>query len=185
MKDVGYTLFDTEVGRCGIAWNENGIVAVRLPETDDEKTRAGLLRRVPGARESEPPTEIARAIEAIQSLLRGERTDLSGVRVDLDGMPEFNRKIYAIAREIPPGRTLTYGDIAKQLGDPLLSRAVGQAMGQNPVPVVVPCHRVVAAGGKSGGFSAPGGSQTKLKMLMIERAKFGSAPDLFDVIDRD
>lgn len=182
MDAVGYTLFDTEVGRCAIAWGENGIVAVRLPEADDEKTRAGILRRAPIAKEAEPPAEIQGVIEAIQSLLRGERADLSGVRVDLDGAPEFNRQVYAIARSIPPGQTLTYGDIAKQLGDVQLSRAVGQAMGQNPVPIVVPCHRVVAAGGKSGGFSAPGGSRTKLKMLMIERAKFGSAPDLFDTV---
>jgi methylated-DNA-[protein]-cysteine S-methyltransferase len=180
METVGYTLFDTEVGRCGIAWSESGITAVRLPAADEEMTRAGIRRRAPTARESEPPDGIRQAIDAIQSLLRGERTDLSRVRVDLKGVPEFNRKIYAIAREIPPGRTLTYGDIAKRLGDVQLSQAVGKAMGQNPVPIIVPCHRVVAAGGKSGGFSAPGGSRTKLKMLMIERAKFGSAPDLFD-----
>jgi methylated-DNA-[protein]-cysteine S-methyltransferase len=180
MGVTGYTLFDTEVGRCAIAWSDHGVVAVRLPEADEAKTRAGIQRRAPAATECEPPAEIRQAIEAIQSLLRGERTDLSGVRIDLDHLPEFNRKIYAIAREIPPGRTLTYGEIAKRVGDVQLSRAVGQAMGENPVPIIVPCHRVVAAGGKSGGFSAPGGSRTKLKMLMIERAKFGSAPDLFD-----
>jgi methylated-DNA-[protein]-cysteine S-methyltransferase len=95
-------------------------------------------------------------------------------------MPDFNLQVYEIARKIPAGETLTYGDIAKRLGDVQLSRAVGQAMGQNPVPIVVPCHRVVAAGGKTGGFSAPGGSQTKLKILAIERAKVGNAPDLFD-----
>ena len=100
--------------------------------------------------------------------------------IDLDGMPDFNLQVYEIARKIPAGETLTYGDIAKRLGDVQLSRAVGQAMGQNPVPIVVPCHRVVAAGGKTGGFSALGGSQTKLKILAIERAKVGNAPDLFD-----
>lgn len=180
MQAIGYTLFDTPVGRCGIAWSERGIVSVKLPEGDDARTIARLKRSGAQAEDMQPNADVQRAIAAIQSLLEGARIDLSSVAVDLDGVPEFNRQVYAIVREIPPGRTLTYGDIAKQLGDAQLSRAVGQAMGQNPVPIVVPCHRVVAAGGKSGGFSAPGGSRTKLKMLAIERARFGAAPDLFD-----
>jgi methylated-DNA-[protein]-cysteine S-methyltransferase len=180
MNALGYTLFDTAVGRCGIAWSERGISAIMLPEADDEATRKRLLRRVENAPEALPPASVQQAIAAIQSLLEGGRTDLSNVVVDLDGMPDFNLRVYEIARKIPAGETLTYGDIAKRLGDVQLSRAVGQAMGQNPVPIVVPCHRVVAAGGKTGGFSAPGGSRTKLKILAIERAKVGNAPDLFD-----
>ena len=180
MTAIGYTLFDTAVGRCAIAWSERGISALMLPEADDDATRKRLLRRIGNAPETTPPASIQQAVAAIQSLLQGERTDLSNVAVDLDGMPDFNLQVYEIARKIPAGETLTYGDIAKRLGDVQLSRAVGQAMGQNPVPVVVPCHRVVAAGGKTGGFSAPGGSQTKLKILAIERAKVGNAPDLFD-----
>jgi methylated-DNA-[protein]-cysteine S-methyltransferase len=180
MNALGYTLFDTAVGRCGIAWSERGISAIMLPEADDDATRKRLLRRVENAPEALPPASVQQAIAAIQSLLEGGRTDLSNVVVDLDGMPDFNLRVYEIARKIPAGETLTYGDIAKRLGDVQLSRAVGQAMGQNPVPVVVPCHRVVAAGGKTGGFSAPGGSRTKLKILAIERAKVGNAPDLFD-----
>jgi methylated-DNA-[protein]-cysteine S-methyltransferase len=180
MNVIGYALFDTAVGRCGIAWSERGISALMLPEADDEATRKRLLRRVGNAPETAPPASVQQVIGAIQSLLEGGRTDLSTVAVDLEGMPDFNLQVYEIARKIPAGETLTYGDIAKRLGDMQLSRAVGQAMGQNPVPIVVPCHRVVAAGGKTGGFSAPGGSRTKLKILAIERAKVGSAPDLFD-----
>lgn len=180
MNALGYTLFDTAVGRCGLAWSERGINALMLPEADDEATRRRLLRRAGDVPETAPPASVRQAIAAIQSLLQGERTDLSNVAVDLDGMPDFNLRVYEIARRIPAGETLTYGDIAKHLGDVQLSRAVGQAMGQNPVPIVVPCHRVVAAGGKMGGFSAPGGSRTKLRILAIERAKTGNAPDLFD-----
>jgi len=180
MSSIGHTLFDTAVGRCAIAWSERGISAIMLPESDDEATRKRLLRRVGGAPETSPPANIQQAIAAIRSLLEGERIDLSNVAVDLEGMPDFNLQVYDIARKIPAGETLTYGDIARRLGDVQLSRAVGQAMGQNPVPIVVPCHRVVAAGGKTGGFSAPGGSRTKLKILAIERAKVGNAPDLFD-----
>lgn len=180
MSSIGYTLFDTAVGRCGIAWSERGISAIMLPESDDEATRKRLLRRVGSAPETSSPANIQQAIAAIRSLLEGERIDLSTIAVDLEGMPDFNLQVYDIARKIPAGETLTYGDIAKRLGDVQLSRAVGQAMGQNPVPIVVPCHRVVAAGGKTGGFSAPGGSRTKLKILAIERAKVGNAPDLFD-----
>ncbi len=180
MSSIGYALFDTAVGRCGIAWSERGISALMLPEADDEATRKRLLRRVGNAPETAPPASVQQAIASIRSLLEGERIDLSNVAVDLDGTPDFNLQVYDIARKIPAGETLTYGDIAKCLGDVQLSRAVGQAMGLNPVPIVVPCHRVVAAGGKTGGFSAPGGSRTKLKILAIERAKVGNAPDLFD-----
>src|SRR5437773_1910493 len=88
--------------------------------------------------------------------------------------------VYDIARKIPPGQTLTYGDIAKQLGGVELSRDVGQALGRNPCPIVVPCHRVLAAGNKPGGFSANGGVVTKLKMLAIEGAAVNHTPSLFD-----
>src|SRR5690606_13752374 len=146
MNALGHTLFDTAVGRCGLAWSEHGISALMLPEADDEATRRRLLRRAGAVPETAPPASGRQASAAIQSLLHGERTDLSNVAVELDGLPDFNLRVYEIARRIPAGETLTYGDIAKRLGDVQLSRAVGQAMGQNPVPIVVPCHRVVAAG---------------------------------------
>ena len=102
--------------------------------------------------------------------MRGDAVDLTFVSLDMDGLPEFHQRVYDVARTIPPGVTLTYGEVAKRLGDPGSARAVGQALGRNPIPVIVPCHRVLAAGGKTGGFSAPGGSATKLNLLALEGA---------------
>jgi len=181
MSEHLYTLFETAIGPCGIAWGPRGITGVQLPGSTPEKARLRLLRRCPGAEEGTPPAEITQVIERIGALLRGERIDLSDVAVDLDRVPEFERRVYAIARAIPPGSTMTYGEIARRLGDPLLARDVGQAMGHNPFPIVVPCHRVLAAGGKPGGFSAPGGVDTKLRMLRIEGAAAAAQASLFDV----
>ena len=174
---VFFTLFDTAIGRCAIAWSGRGIVRVLLPQRDDAM-RMRLLRRHPGAREAVPPEGVARAIEGIVALVAGEPRDLSDVVLDLGDVPEFNRRVYAVARTIKPGATLTYGAIAAQLGEPD-ARGVGEAMGQNPCPIIVPCHRVVAAGGKTGGFSAPGGAATKRRLLAIEGAS-ADAPTLFD-----
>ncbi|HKD29207.1 MAG TPA: methylated-DNA--[protein]-cysteine S-methyltransferase [Xanthobacteraceae bacterium] len=173
-----FTVFDTAIGRCAIAWSERGIVGVLLPQRDDRALRMRLLRRHTGAREATPPKEVARAIEGIVALVTGEPRDLSYVVLDLSGVPEFNRRTYAVARTIKPGETLTYGAIAARLGEPD-ARGVGEAMGQNPCPIIVPCHRVVAAGGKTGGFSAPGGAATKRRLLAIEGAS-ADAPTLFD-----
>lgn len=175
-----FALFDTSVGRCGIAWNARGIIGVQLPERHDSATRARLRRRFPDAREAPPPGHIERAIEAIVALLRGEKRDLSAVALDIAGVPEFHQRVYAVARTIPAGATLSYGEIAARLGDRGAARGVGEAMGQNPFPIIVPCHRVLAAGGKVGGFSAAGGVTTKLRLLDIEGAQVGEAPTLFD-----
>jgi methylated-DNA-[protein]-cysteine S-methyltransferase len=179
MTDPGFTLFDTAIGRCGIAWNARGIVAAQLPGTDEAKTRARLLRRCPQAWEEAPPPAVRHVIDRIVALLAGQAADLSEVTLDMEGVPPFNRRVYEIARTIPPGQTLTYGEIAAQLDAPD-ARAVGQALGENPFPPVVPCHRVVAAGGKTGGFSAPGGVDTKLRLLAIEGAQVGGSCPLFD-----
>ena len=175
---ISFALFDTAIGRCAIAWSARGVVAVLLPECDDAALRTRLGRRHPGARESAPPDGIIQAIDGITALVAGEHRDLSGVVLDLDGVPEFNRRVYAVARTIKPGTTLTYGAIAARLGE-TDARGVGEAMGQNPCPLIVPCHRVVAAGGRAGGFSAPGGAATKRHLLAIEGAA-GEAPTLFD-----
>ena len=180
MSDQGYALFDTTIGRCGIAWTPRGIVAACLPETDERRMRARLRRRCPGGEEQAPPPQVQRAIDRVVALLRGETDDLADIALDMEGIPEFNARIYAIARTIPPGTTLTYGDIAKRLGAAELAREVGQAMGQNPFAPIVPCHRVVAAGRKSGGFSARGGVATKLRMLAIEGAQVEGTLPLFD-----
>ncbi len=174
-----FTFFDTPIGRCAIAWGAGGIVGLQLPEADDARAQKRLLRRLPGAVEAAPPPEIARAIDSIVALLSGKRVDLADLPLDMARATPFEKEVYAIARKIPPGETVTYGDIAEKLGDKLLSRDVGQAMGKNPFPIVVPCHRVVAANGKLGGFSAPGGVDTKLRMLAIEGAAVRGQPDLF------
>jgi methylated-DNA-[protein]-cysteine S-methyltransferase len=176
--EVHFCLFDTTIGRCAIAWTVRGIVGVLLPERDEGAMRARLLRRHPGARESAPPHEVARAIASIVALLAGDARDLGEVVLDFAGVPEFNRRVYAVARTIKPGTTLTYGAIAARLGEPD-ARGVGEALGQNPCPIIVPCHRVVAAGGKTGGFSAPGGAATKRRLLALEGA-MADAPTLFD-----
>ncbi len=181
MTPSGYALFDTAVGRCGVAWGDRGITGVQLPQPNEAQTRTRLLQRSGGELpEMAPPPAVAHAIEGMTALLAGEKIPLEDIALDMSQVSDFNRGVYVIARTIPPGSTLTYGDIAKQLGGVELSRDVGQALGQNPFPIVVPCHRVLAAGGKPGGFSANGGVQTKLKMLEIEGAYVNHTPSLFD-----
>jgi methylated-DNA-[protein]-cysteine S-methyltransferase len=180
MTDRGFTLFDTRIGPCGVAWGDRGVMAVQLPEGSEARTRARLLRRCPHAREATPPADVQDAIEGIVSLLRGEARDLSTIVLDMDGLPAFDRRVYEVARTIVPGATLSYGEVAARLGTSGLAREVGQALGRNPFPIVVPCHRVLAAGGKVGGFSANGGITTKLRLLTIERARTSDAPTLFD-----
>jgi methylated-DNA-[protein]-cysteine S-methyltransferase len=176
----GYALFETPVGSCAIAWNARGIMGVQLPERSHSATRARLMRRFPEARETTPPANIQPAIDGIRAVLHGDKCDLSAAALDMDGVPEFHQQVYAVARTIPAGATLSYGDIATRVGDTSAAREVGEAMGRNPFPIIVPCHRVLAAGGKLGGFSAAGGVTTKLRLLQIEGAQIGEAPTLFD-----
>jgi methylated-DNA-[protein]-cysteine S-methyltransferase len=176
MKTAAYSFFATQIGACAIAWNGDGITSVSLPEAQEARLRARFKTRFPQAEEAQPPAAVAQAIRRIQTLLQGGRDDLQDIVLDDAEVPSFNKRVYAI----PPGATRTYGDIARELGDPLLAREVGQALGRNPFPIIVPCHRVLAAGGKTGGFSATGGVETKFRMLAIERAKTDNAPSLFD-----
>jgi methylated-DNA-[protein]-cysteine S-methyltransferase len=171
-----YTLFDTAIGWAGIAWSDRGLVGVHLPERDPEVARRSFLRRFPDAGEASSPQPLRVTVDGIRALMRGEKPDLSAAPLDLSRTPDFHARVYAIARAIPPGETLTYGEIATRLGDRLLARDVGQALGANPWPIVVPCHRVTAAGGKPGGFSARGGVNTKLKLLAIEGAAIVQPP---------
>jgi methylated-DNA-[protein]-cysteine S-methyltransferase len=177
---ICFTLFDTAIGTCGIAWGPRGLAGVQLPEADEIRTRARMLGRFPGATDAAPPPGVRRAIDGITALLRGDANDLSSVALDWDGVPAFHRRVYEIARHIPPGATLSYGEIAARLGNPATARDVGQALGRNPFPIVVPCHRVLEAGGRTGGFSAPGGVATKLRLLEIEGARAQAIPTLFD-----
>lgn len=178
-------LFDTALGRCGIAWSAAGLRAVQLPSADDAATLSRLLRAArlrpsasePDAIEADPPIDaagvppgIAAAIEAIAGLLRGEARDLREIVLDTADTAAFALRVYAAAREIPPGATVGYGELARRIGEPGAARAVGRALGANPWVIVVPCHRVLAAGERPGGFSAPGGVATKRRLLEIESA---------------
>jgi methylated-DNA-[protein]-cysteine S-methyltransferase len=178
-RALGYCLFDTAIGTCGIAWTGEALAAVQLPESTREGTARRLLRATGEVAEGAPPPFVQAAIARIQALLAGTRDDLADLPLDFTGLPEFQRRVYDIARAIPPGEVLTYGEVARRLGEPGAARAVGQALGHNPFAPVVPCHRVLAAGGRSGGFSAEGGAQTKLRMLEIEGARLGGGTDLF------
>ena len=181
MTEQHFAIFDTPIGRCGIVWGARGINGRAAADgqrgEDPQPHPPAPWRRSPRPRRR---PRCKRAIDRIVELLAGKPNDLADIVLDLDGVPEFNRGVYDIARNIPPGKTLTYGDIAKKLGGVELSRDVGQALGRNPCPIVVPCHRVLAAGNKPGGFSANGGVVTKLKMLAIEGAVVNHTPSLFD-----
>lgn len=174
MSTLSFALFETSIGPCALVWGEAGLRGVFLPEPDAQRTRARVLRKFPDSVEADPSSEVRAAIDGMTGLLRGEPADLAGVRLDTAGMDPFHLRAAEVARSIPPGEVMTYGQIAARLGEPHAAQAVGQAMGKNPFPIIVPCHRVVAAGGKMGGFSAPGGGKTKQKMLEIEGA-FGAA----------
>ena len=176
-----FTVFDTPVGGCALVWGERGLlVGVLLPEASDAATRSRVRRRYAGAQEAAPTLELQQVIERIRALLNGARDDLADIALDLSAVPPFHRRVYKLARAIRPGSTRSYGEIATELGEPHAARAVGQALGANPFPIIVPCHRVLAAGAKAGGFSAPGGTRTKLRLLEIEGAPLGGTPGLFD-----
>ncbi len=173
-----FILFPTTIGDCCIAWRDDVVVATSLPEKTPAATAARVVKRT-GARRAKPPLTIDRAIQSIVALLEGEKADLSFITCDLGEVDAFAEKVYAVTCAIPAGETLTYGDVALRLGNKLFAQRVGQALGRNPIPIIVPCHRVVGANGKLTGFSAPGGIETKLKMLEIEGAQPGGSPTLF------
>lgn len=170
MKAAAYSLFRTGIGVCGIAWTARGVSALVLPEVTSAATRARVLAGSPGAPQSEPEGDIRDAVASIRALLEGERRELGEIQLDYEGVPDFHRRVYMAARRVPPGEVVTYGELARRLLSPGSARAVGQALGRNPFAIIVPCHRVVASGGKLGGFSANGGTSTKLRLLAIEGA---------------
>ena len=177
----GYALFPTAIGHCGMAWHGALLVGVQLPEDAGEaQTLARMQRRFPQLAECTMPPPVAAWAARVAALLRGAHDDLCDVPLALDTVPPFNARVYELARRIPPGKTMTYGEMAAALGEPGAARAVGQALGHNPFAPVVPCHRILAANGRPGGFSAGGGALTKLRMLQIEGACPGGTPSLFD-----
>jgi methylated-DNA-[protein]-cysteine S-methyltransferase len=179
MAAIRCALFQTAIGACAIAWSDRGVRGVQLPEALESETRARILRQFPGARIGAPSPEVAAAIDGIVELLGGVPNDLREIVLDMQAVPAFDRRVYEIARTIAPGRTMTYGDIAARLSDRAAARAVGSALGRNPFAIVVPCHRVLAADGRPGGFSANGGVVTKLKLLTIEGAQARGTSSLF------
>lgn len=179
MNPEGFAIFTTVLGPCGVAWGAQGLRASQLPETDQAALRARLRRRAPGTSEAPPPPWVRQVIDGISALLRGEPADLSMVPLDLRGLPHLDCRVYDIVHRIPRGATLSYGEVAAQLGDRQLARAVGRALARNPFAPVVPCHRVLGADGRPGGFSARGGLRTKLRLLTIEGASPTGQPDLF------
>ena len=178
----GYALFDTAIGRCALVWSGGFVVGTALPDASDERARASLARRFPGAAEAEPPPFAARAIERIRGLLAGDKADLGEIPLDLGAGSGFERKVWEAARRIPCGEVRSYGEIAREIGAPQGAQAVGVALGRNPVPIIVPCHRILAADGRSGGFSAPGGVATKFRILEIEGARRPGEPELFELL---
>lgn len=177
-----FHLFATAIGTCTLIWAGERFVGAQLPERDEETARRRLARRFPEAEEAEAEGFVAEAVTGIRALFDGEKRDLSHLPVALDLVSDFNRKVYEVALAIPPGETLTYGEVAQRIGEPGAARAVGVALGQNPWPIIVPCHRVLAAGGRTGGFSADGGVETKLRILTIEKARTSAEPSLFEAL---
>lgn len=172
-----YLILETAAGHCAIAWNSVGITRFMLPARERGATERGLLRRLPGAKPGTPTPVVSAAVEAVRQYFQGERIDFSDFRLDLDGHDEFPRQVYTALRRVPWGQTTTYGALAKETGaGPEAARDVGQAMATNPVPLIIPCHRVLAAGGKIGGFSAPGGQSAKRRMLELEGIRMGPPP---------
>jgi methylated-DNA-[protein]-cysteine S-methyltransferase len=182
MSGRGYTVFDTSVGRCGIAWGESGVLGVQLPETREIETRRRMYQVFPDARELRPPAEIQGAIDGIAALLRGKAADLSEVRLDMTDVRPFDGRVYDFTRTIPRGETLTYGEVAAKLKASGAAHSVAQALARNPFMLIVPCHRVLEAGGYADRISPNGGSISKRRLLSIEGAGSPGSKTLFDVL---
>jgi methylated-DNA-[protein]-cysteine S-methyltransferase len=177
------TFFETSLGTCALAWSAAGLTHAWLPGADTATLRRTVARRCPEAAEIRPEGHWAERVDAIVSLLAGVPVDLTAVPLDESGIDPFDRRVYAVTRTIPPGRVLTYGDVAARVAGDASARAVGQSLGRNRMPIVVPCHRVVASGNGLGGFSAPGGTSTKRRLLAIENARRAGPPGLFDEVE--
>ncbi len=180
MTARGFACFDTPIGTCAIAWGRAGIVRVELPGRTTDETRQRMQGRYPDAQEARPPPGVELAVRDMTRLLGGLPENLSRIALDMEGLPHFHVRVYQAARTVMPGHTTTYGAIARSLGQPGAARAVGRALAENPFAIVVPCHRVLGADGKAGGFSAAGGVTTKVKLLAIEGAWPEEPPCLFD-----
>jgi methylated-DNA-[protein]-cysteine S-methyltransferase len=182
MAGRGYSIFDTAIGRCGIAWGYGGILGVQLPEARELDTRRRLYQLYPEAREMRPPLNVELAIEGIVALLRGESCDLSDVALDMSGIHAFNQRVYQHTRAIPRGETRTYDEVAASLRASGAVHSVAQAISHNPFMIIVPCHRVLEAGSYADKISPNGGTISKRRLLSIEGARATSSKTLFDVL---
>jgi methylated-DNA-[protein]-cysteine S-methyltransferase len=182
MAGRAYTIFDTGIGRCGIAWGDAGIVGVQLPEAREIETRKRLYRLYPDARETRPPANIEPAVEGIVTLLRGESSDFSNVTLDMSGIHGFYQRVYQITRTIPRGETRTYREIATRLGTSGATHSVAQAIARNRFVIIVPCHRVLEADGHADKMSPYGGTISKRRLLSIEGVGNPSSKTLFDAL---
>jgi methylated-DNA-[protein]-cysteine S-methyltransferase len=182
MSGRGYTVFDTSVGRCGIAWGELGVLGVQLPEAREIETRRRMYQIFPDARELRPPPEVQSAIDGIAALLRGKAADFSGVQLDMTDIRPFDARVYDFTRTIPRGETLTYGEVAARLKASGAAHSVAQALSRNPFMLIVPCHRVLETGGYADRISPNGGSISKRRLLSIEGAGSPGSKTLFDVL---
>ena len=155
--------FATALGRCAVRWSAAGITGMLLPS-------GGLPRGASFEGGASVPAFVARAIEGMVAVMGGSPRDLREIALDQRGIDPFRRDVYTATRAIPPGSTRSYGEVAKALGRTDAARDVGAALARNPFPIIVPCHRVVAANGALTGFSGPGGLATKRRMLELEGA---------------
>ena len=174
---TGYHVFETKLGFAGIAWSDDGITRFRLPDPDRDAAERAIATK---GEEADPPPAIAEIVSQAQRYFAGERIDFSAIGLDLAAIDPLRRTIYGALRQVRFGETVTYGELARRAGvtAPQAAQDVGVAMARNPVPLIIPCHRVLAAGGKLGGFSAPGRTETKEKMLALEGVFIGSQPRL-------
>jgi methylated-DNA-[protein]-cysteine S-methyltransferase len=183
-RGLHYRLFDTAIGACGIAWSAHGVTRLQLPESDpvatEKRLRAGIHFAAAWAGEAETPAAIAQVIADIRRYLSGERVDFTAVALDLSDAGAFHRRVYEAVRSVGWGETMTYAELAQRAGSPGAARAVGQALSQNPIAVVIPCHRVLASDGGLGGFSAHGGVAAKERLLELEGTRSGGARWLTD-----
>ena len=182
MAGRGYAIFDTGLGRCGIAWSDLGVMGVQLPEAREIDTRKRLFQLYPEARELRPPPNVEIALEGIKALLRGGDSDLSEVALDMTGIPDFNQRVYAFTRTIPRGETRTYEEVANGLRVQGASYSVAQALGRNPFMIIVPCHRVLEAGNYADQMAPNAGVISKRRLLTIEGAHPTVSKTLFEVL---
>ena len=190
MSPRAYTLFGTELGKCGIAWKESArsneaplVIGFQLPEATEQLTEARMAERSAAHRANTIPPRISELIKRVKLHFKGQAQDFRDVDLDVETAGDFSKQVYEAARAIPSGRTVTYGQLAEASGHPGAARAVGQVMSRNPIPLIIPCHRVLASGSKPGGFSAYGGLDTKTKMLNVEEATVGRPATIRSIRD--